>query len=226
MTGLPHVDKYDNGVMVVRFGAVPRSDYELLQAWGEGNADAGDELVQRYVPVVHRFFRGKVEREIEDLAQRTFLACVEGRERFRADAAFKTYLLAIARRQLMMYLRKRIRGERAMKLNELSMEEVAGSPSQFVGMREELKLLHIVLRRIPVDLQITVELFYWEELPIADVATVLEIPPGTVKSRLSRAREVLKAKILETDASEHLQRTTVQNLEDWARQLRAAFDRS
>ena len=47
------------------------------------------------------------------------------------------------------------------------------------------------LRRLPLDLQITIELFYWQELPIADIAAVLEIPVGTVKSRVSRARHAL-----------------------------------
>jgi RNA polymerase sigma-70 factor (ECF subfamily) len=199
---------------------VPASDFELLQRWGDGDADAGDELVQRYVPVVHRFLFGKVERDLEDVAQRTFLACVEGRASFRRESSFKTFVIAVARRQLMLHFRKAFRGERAMRLESASVEELSGSMSQLAGFREELKLLQISLRRIPLDLQIALELHYWEEMPVAEIADVLGVPPGTVKSRLSRARDALRERILDADADEHLKRSTVHNLDQWARELR------
>jgi RNA polymerase sigma-70 factor (ECF subfamily) len=199
---------------------VPASDFELLQRWGDGDADAGDELVQRYVPVVHRFLFGKVERDLEDVAQRTFLACVEGRASFRRESSFKTFVIAVARRQLMLHFRKAFRSERAMRLESASVEELSGSMSQLAGFREELKLLQISLRRIPLDLQIALELHYWEEMPVAEIADVLGVPPGTVKSRLSRARDALRERILDADADEHLKRSTVHNLDQWARELR------
>jgi RNA polymerase sigma-70 factor (ECF subfamily) len=48
------------------------------------------------------------------------------------------------------------------------------------------------LRRLPVELQVVVELHYWEEQSTAEMAEVLEVPQGTVKSRLRRAREQLE----------------------------------
>jgi RNA polymerase sigma factor (sigma-70 family) len=197
-----------------------RTDFDLLTAWGEGDDRAGEELLGRHVGVLHRFFSSKLRTDVEDLAQATLLASLEGRASFRRDASFKTYLLAIARRQLFMHLRKRFRGDRAMRLQEVSMEAVLGTPSAVVGHREELKLLHRVMQQIPIDLQITLELYYWENLSVAEVGEVLEIPAGTVKSRLSRARDVLRQKILEADADEHLKKSTVHDLEDWARKLR------
>jgi len=193
---------------------------------GEGGADPGDELLQRYVPVLHRFFASKVGDEVEDLAQRALLGCVQGRERFLATASVKTYLLSIARKQLMMHLRRHYRGIRAMRLHDMSLDHMGVTPSQLAGQREELRLLETALRRITLDLQITVELSYWEDLAISDIATVLEVAPGTIKSRVSRARETLEARVLEATASEHLQRSTVDNLDAWATELRAAFDRA
>ena len=201
------------------------TDYALLQAWGAGDDDAGDALVTRYVPVLYRFFRNKLDTDVDELAQRTLMACVESRERLRKDASFRSYLLAIARRQLMMHLRKRMRGDRAHRVAEVPVDEVLGSPSEVARHKEELKLLSAVLRRIPLDLQITLELHYWEELPVAEIAEVLEIPVGTVKSRLHRAREVLRTAIEAADADEHLRRSTIANLDGWARELREQLDR-
>ncbi len=92
-------------------------------------------------------------------------------------------------------------------------------------MREEQKLLLSALRALPLDLQITVELHYWEHLTTAEVGQVLEVPPGTVKWRLSRARELLKAKIQELASSRALSESTVGNLEHWARSLQEVLDR-
>ena len=56
------------------------------------------------------------------------------------------------------------------------------------------------LRRLPVDLQLVVELHYWEDHSTAEIAALLELAQGTVKSRLRRAREALEAD-LHTDAT-------------------------
>lgn len=59
-----------------------------------------DALVQRHVQRLFRFFSNKVVAEAADLVQRTFMACVEQRDEFREDAAFRTFLFAIAKRRL------------------------------------------------------------------------------------------------------------------------------
>ncbi len=209
----------------VRASSAAAGDRALLDAWAQGDADAGDELVRRYVDVVHRFFASKLDGDIEDLAQTTLLACVQQRAHFRGEASFKTYLLAIARRKLMLHLRKSYRGERALRLNDVSMLDIVGSPSQRVLEREEFRLLAFVLRQLPLELQMTVELFYWEELATADIAIILEVAKGTVKSRLARARELLREGVENAAASPQLRRSTLENLDDWARQLWSGSDR-
>ena len=57
------------------------------------------------------------------------------------------------------------------------------------------------LRHLPVDLQIALELFYWEGLSIAEMAESLEIPTGTVKRRLMRGREALRRRLGEEMAA-------------------------
>jgi DNA-directed RNA polymerase specialized sigma24 family protein len=59
--------------------ATAATDIELLEAWRGGDRRAGEQLFERHYAAVARFFRNKLEFGVDDLIQRTFLACVEGR---------------------------------------------------------------------------------------------------------------------------------------------------
>lgn len=204
-----------------------RTDAELLEAWRGSDNDAGNELVRRHFMSVYRFFVNKVGRadEVDDLLQRTFLACVEGRDRVRDSSSLRGYVLGIARNQMLMYVRRRQRDRRTSGTTDVSVAELSGSPSQVIAGREEEKLLLMALREIPLELQTVVELYYWEELSVAQMAEVLEIPPGTVKSRLFRARDALRQRLAAMDVPSNIRKTTVEGFERWARSLRAALER-
>jgi RNA polymerase sigma-70 factor (ECF subfamily) len=145
--------------------------------------------------------------------------------RFRGDASFKTYLLAIARTQLLMHLRKHARkGKQVVEL-ETSVADVLGSPSLMVAGKDEQRLVLTALRHIPVDLQIAVELHYWEEMRIDDIAVVIGIPAGTVKSRLNRARRLVREWIMQAEeVPAALRETTAGDVESWARSLREKLE--
>ncbi len=203
------------------------TDAELLKAWRSADAEAGNELVRRHFMSVYRFFVNKVggADEVDDLLQRTFLACVEGKDRVREDGSLRGYLLGIARYQMLMYVRRRQRDRRSDGGTDVSVAELSGSPSQVVAGHEAEKLLLVALREIPLELQTIVELYYWEELSVAQMAEVLEIPPGTVKSRLFRARDALRQRLEAMDVPASLRTTAVEGFERWARSLRAALER-
>jgi RNA polymerase sigma-70 factor (ECF subfamily) len=200
-------------------------DVALLRAWREGDADAGNELFRRHFRSVLRFLRTKVDGDLEDLIQRTFLGCVEARERFREHAKFRTFLLSIARNQVLLHYRERARGH-GRRVCELSVRELGGvtSPTGVLARREEERILLQALRRLPLDQQITLELYYWEELPVADIAEVLDVAPGTVKSRLGRAREALRTAIGDLESSNEARERTLTNLDAWAGALRNAIE--
>ena len=82
-----------------------QSDFELLEAWRDGDEVAGRDLFGRYFDAVFRFFRNKVNEAAEDLTQQTFMGLVAGRDKFRGDSSFRTYLFVIARKRLYSYLR-------------------------------------------------------------------------------------------------------------------------
>jgi len=195
-----------------------RSDEELLGAWRAGDREAGELLFERYYEPVARFFLNKTDAGAE-LIQQTFLACVEGAARFRGEGTFRSFLFAIAYRQLCKHYRDR-RGERV----DLAAESVAGmepSPSQVLVEGEELRLLLAGLRRIPVDCQVALELLYWEQLTTVEMAAALEIPEGTVKSRLRRGRALLREAIEKLASNPELAGSTLLGIETWASALRA-----
>jgi RNA polymerase sigma factor (sigma-70 family) len=204
-------------------GEAAPTDRELLAAWAAGDARAGETFVERHFDGLYRFFANHVDHEIADLVQRTFVACIAKRDRFPEHVSVRAFLYGIAHKELLMTLRKLAREREAVRA-------VAGdqgrptSPSTVVALREEERLLAIAVQRLPLELQILIELFYWEELSVADVALVLELPEGTVKSRLHRARMLLREAIAALAASPDLAESTLSDLEAWARSLRERDD--
>lgn len=198
-----------------------RDDFALLDAWRAGDAAAGDRLFAAHFDAIFRFFRNKVDdAAAEDLTQAVLLACVDGRDRFRQAASFRTYLFAIARNHLLMHFRKKGRSKEAPADDTASVADLGASPRTFAQARQEQELLLAALRRIPVDFQIAVELYYWEDLGTRELAEILGVPEGTVRSRLARAREHLMREIEALAASPELSSSTMQGFDTWARSLR------
>ena len=105
------------------------------------------------------------------------------------------------------------------KLEDLSVEDLVPTPSLVVARREEQRLLVRALRKIPVELQLLLELFYWEGLGHAELVEMLEMPVGTVKSRLNRARELLADALRKVGAPDEVTKSTSIELEAWVRSL-------
>lgn len=199
---------------------------QLLEAWRGGDKEAGSALLRRYFATLSRFFRHKVpESARADLIQRTMLGAVESRDRVPEGLPFRVYLLGIARRILADWYR---RGERSVKgrdaLLRREVDPCVESPSGVMVECEEQRILLAALRRLGLDLQIIVELFYWEELNTQEIGQVLDIPRGTVKSRLRRAREALHREIEFVAETPALCQSTVDNLGGWARGLKQRMD--
>jgi RNA polymerase sigma factor (sigma-70 family) len=196
------------------------SDLELLERWRGGDREAGTRLFERHFKPLYRFFRNKVGDDAEDLVQQTFLACVQARDRFRGDASFRTYLFTAARSKLHDHFGKHARKRGAIDFGVTSVIDLGASlPGLLVRDEEQRRLLH-ALRRLPVDLQIALELHYFEGMHGPELAAVLDVPEGTVRSRLRRARELLRDALTELGASSERADTTMTDIEGWAAELR------
>lgn len=168
------------------------TDLELWEAWTAGDEGAANLLVERCFLGVHRFFQSKLPEHADELTQRTFLACIEQRDAFRAQSSFRAFLFGIARKQLLRHLEGR--EGRAFDA-AVSMHDLDPSPSRVVAAQEQQEVLLAALRRVPLDFQIVLELFYWEDLRLVEIAEALEIALGTVKSRLSRGKRLLREEL-------------------------------
>jgi RNA polymerase sigma factor (sigma-70 family) len=202
------------------------ADHELLLIWHGGDRRGGDLLFYRHFASVRRFFHNKTcnEPEVEELIQRTFAASVESAERFRGDSSFKTWLLAIARNVLREWIRESLReGADDHEIDELCSERRGPGLSSRLDVQREQHLLLAALRRLPVESQTLLELFYWEELTAGELAEVLGVPEEAVQTRLREAKLELRGTIEQLAPTKAELDSIDSDLDGWARRLRTAL---
>jgi RNA polymerase sigma-70 factor (ECF subfamily) len=158
----------------------------------------------------------------KDLIQRTFLRCFEARDRIKKDANFRAYLFGIARYVLLEHLRKARRQYARFDVMNTTLHDVSPQPTphSMLAHKREVQLLMEALRRIPIDLQIILELFYWEHLSAREIGLAVGAPEGTVRTRLRRARQLLEREIGAIARSPDELQSTLSGLRDWISQIR------
>ncbi len=199
------------------------TDAELLAQWADGDGVAGNALVQRHFDAVYGFFRSKLGGDIDDLIQRTFLAALRTHTRLRDTSSFRSYLFAIARNELYAELRGRLRDHTAdlgaSSIDQLCADEPGPDPISEIAEHAEHVLLLRGLRRLPLDDQIALELFYWKGLGAAEVGAVFGHTASGVRSRLARARGRLAELVGELSADSRLVESTIDGFERWSASL-------
>jgi RNA polymerase sigma-70 factor (ECF subfamily) len=182
---------------VVAMGATRVTDDELLGRWRTGDVAAGEALFARYFAMMYRYFRSKCAAEADDLVQATFCACLQAQQRFRGDAAFRTYLFTIARHELYRVLRERRRTWGRSSAELTSLPESSPAPPIFACDQDRRRLVRL-LDQLPPAHRTVLELHYWDELEIEVLGKQLGAPAVTIRSRLHRARKLLR-ELLEKD---------------------------
>ncbi|MBL4686771.1 MAG: RNA polymerase sigma factor [Nannocystaceae bacterium] len=180
-------------------------DAALLSAWCDGDREAGDRLLRSAFPRLYRFLFNKVGDDTGEIVQQTMLACVEHRDRVRECVNFEAYLLRMARNKLYDFLRKQGRSREELRGELPSVRDLGTSVASLLGREQRETEVLTTLRLLPIDLQVVLELHYWSELSTAEIADVIEVPVGTVKSRLRRARERFEAIVSESNGSASLE---------------------
>ena len=199
-----------------------QEDATLLVAWRAGDQRAGKLLFQRYYDCISRFFRSKLERGHDDLVQEVFQACVAGSTRLRADGSFRAYLFSIAHNVLRGYFRTLHRFDESLDIGEdMTLADLTPGASTLQAQAEEQRQLLEALRRLPLNGQLIIELRYWESMSTLEVAEVLGVPHSTARSRLQRALKLLELELARVIASSARLRSTLDDLEGWARRLKA-----
>lgn len=198
----------------------------LLTAWGAGDNQAGQALFRRHYVGLSRFFRSKAGDAAYELTQATFLACLERRAALTGAASFRAYLYGIARNILYDHYRGNSKTRATLEFAELSCEDLSPGLAGVHAKEQELELLLRAMRKIPVNAQILLELYYWERMTAREIGEVLGVPEGTVRTRIRDAKQHLEAQVARLARTPELANSTVIGFDTWAERLRLLIGRS
>lgn len=172
------------------------SEAELIAGCRAGRRDALEALVDLYQDRLHRVASAMAGPEAAgDLVQETFLAAVESFPRFRGDAQVSTWLISILRNRFSLFLR----GQRKWKLAPLPDDGDRLRAPERPPIEREARTILDRVQDLPEDLRTTLVLFHVDGMKYADIAKAMDCPIGTVRSRLSEARDRLRQLVLKAD---------------------------
>ena len=178
------------------------SDAQLLTRYGEGNEIAFNELVDRYKNSLYAFLRQFLNRHdlVEDVFQETFLQLYASRDSFDTSRPLRPWLFTIAANKAKDALRKNQRHSAVSigtltNSDEMSFEEVLNTlshddtemPSEKLERTEATTKVNEIVANMPESLREILILAYFNKFSYKQMAEILSIPIGTVKSRLHTA---------------------------------------
>lgn len=174
------------------------------------DCDAFAELVRRHERLVaHMVFRMVAEpRDREELCQDVFLRVYQRLHLFEGRSKLSTWIARIAYRTCLNHLEKRPPNWVALDDAEAAEIETSSDTSAVDAlMTDELNaFVRASVQRLPPAYRAAVTLVYLDDMTVAEVSEVLEMPEGTVKSHLFRARRLLRQWLLEQYSPKELER--------------------
>jgi len=174
-------------------------DEELARRAAGGDHEAFRELVTRYQDRVYTLARrfGNSRLDAEDVTQDTFLRAWRALKRFRGDSRLSTWLYRIASRRAWDVAA----GRRSLDASEMALDEeitvaraTVDADSPVVSAAERLRVERVIADLTPMQ-RAVVTLFYYQDQSVKEVALVLGLPEGTVKTHLYRARATLRRQL-------------------------------
>ena len=189
-------------VAAARIGTpgVEDPDAELVERWQSGDEHAFATLVRRHerrvFGLVMRMLGNR--QEAEDVAQEAFLSLHRHGHRFRREARFSTFVYRVAANAALT--RRRALGRKRAREEALARRQDAGfdlpasprDPEDATGGGQIQVQVQEALMQLPEDLRAAIVLYDIEGQSYGDIAKSLQIPEGTVKSRIHRARNALR----------------------------------
>lgn len=189
------------------------SDEALLARFCEGDASAYGDLLKRFQREIYAYLRRYLGQEAlaEDVFQNTFIQVYQKARQFEAGRKVRPWLYAIATHQAIDMLR-RLNRRSAVSLEQMTAGEesdgqawseilVSAEPEPSAGLElsEQRERVAQALETLPEHLKLTVILAYYQGLKYKDIADIMMIPVGTVKSRLHAAMSKLHEALLATE---------------------------
>jgi RNA polymerase sigma factor (sigma-70 family) len=176
----------------------PLEDAELVELARDGDVPAYEELVSRYQGIAYRvaWLVARQAGEAEDAVQEAFVKAYYALPRFRAGAPFRPWLLRIVANEARNRLRSSRRREGlVLRAAAIAPGDEVPSPEAAALEREDAQALVRALERLREPDRLVIAYRYLFELSETEMADALDVRPGTVKSRLSRALTRLRAEL-------------------------------
>jgi RNA polymerase sigma-70 factor (ECF subfamily) len=186
--------------------AATTEEKALIERCKTGDLAAFNELVKKYEKQVYNFayrLTGNYD-DANDIAQDAFLRVYNAIGGFRGDASFTTWLFRITT-NVFLDDRKRARAhphsslDEYMDLEESSVarqvEDPSPTPQAMIEEQERGQILESAIRSLPEYQRAMVVLYHTQQKSYEEIAEIMDLPIGTVKSRLNRARLALKEKL-------------------------------
>lgn len=178
----------------------PDYEYSLIERCQSGDRIAFEELFHLYRDDVFRFAYLVVRDSnlAQDVVQEAFLKVFRSIVKFQFRSSFKSWLYRVAVNEAITLLRRRKVKEEldpapdATRLNTAAQNAREWQPEEAVLESEERRLLRWAIGQLDPVHRSVVVLKYFHEFSDTEIAAVIGCPPGTVKSRLHRARELLR----------------------------------
>jgi len=161
-------------------------DKWLVQRILNGDKLAGEQFVIEHYEAIFRFLRNLTgsKEDAEDLTQQTFLRAWEALSSFRGDSSLSTWLHSIAYREYTHWLRSR--------REFVPLDEIIDMPDEQANQNLEAVLLRWAIYRLDPEHREVFVLYYVQGFSVSEVAKIIGVPAGTVKSRLFFARQKLR----------------------------------
>jgi RNA polymerase sigma-70 factor (ECF subfamily) len=161
-------------------------DKWLVQRILSGDKAAGEQFVIEHYEAIFRFLRNLTgsKEDAEDLTQQTFLRAWEALPSFRGDSSLSTWLHSIAYREYTHWLRSR--------REFVPLDEIVDMPDEQANQNLEAVLLRWAIYRLDPEHREVFVLYYVQGFSVNEIAKIIGVPAGTVKSRLFFARQKLK----------------------------------
>ena len=170
-------------------------DYDKVKKAKAGDTDALGELITDNMQAMYRvgFSILKNEDEIADAVSNTVVIVFEKISTLRVDEYFKTWLIRILMNECYKILRN---NKKIVYLDNYNQEDLSYN-DEYIDFE-----IRKIVNSLDNDLRQIVVLYYFEDFGVKEIAKIMDIPDGTVKSRLSRARAILKEKFIKEKLDE------------------------
>ena len=181
------------------------NEARLIERALAGDDQAFAELLKRYrQPLYHMIFKMVHNKEeAEDLVQEAFIKAFKALGSFNEEYAFSTWLYKIAVNNCIDYLRKKrlqtFSYDKPMEMKDGALRreyaDYEPTPDNRLLSAEKSRIINRAIDELPPKYRTVIVLRHREEYSYEDIAEKLNLPLGTVKARIFRAREMLKRKL-------------------------------